>query len=594
MSKDLIESRRNSKYLNEAIRQEKQLSYFTESDIQTDILNQEYFAQWAERKYETTDHFLNYVKSVFKTENFLTFFKYLRFPLPSSKLINNRILPDLKRVFQADDANFDYVVGNINPQEFLPGMEIDEFNRMIFDGLIHQHNSILLTDLDRDEINSPYRMLIPIKDVISIDVDDDEIEWLVIKACWEDPVTGVEESGYYYIDETDYIFYSQEYIERARFTHNLGHCPAHFISARSFGMKPVVRESYFSYVREELEEYNFLKTLQKMTEPNGAIPVATHLKLPPPKSEEFKSVDNEPGGGESMSSQRAGVQGTTIPSQGVLQTGTVIKVPIIRNDKGDLDMTIVTDFIKFHYLPVESLDYLRSRISEIERSIITSLVGDVTESREAAKNQMQIRKSVLILENTLRQISDDLSRIRKLADTDFLSLKYGPDRVNEVTTFYGSDFFLETEEELFTSFTTAPNPIERKNILLRISESKYRNNPSKLSRQVILYNLLPFLSDLEFDKAIAKGMDLVTFEMQNRFDYWIQMFESEYGDIVVFFVNLGETIEAEKFRVINNLLIQLINDNNRFESVRADGKDPGLDAQQGGKDPEPDPEDQTE
>jgi hypothetical protein len=587
MSKEFIESKRNSKYLTEAVRQEKQLSYFTESDIQPDILSQEYFAQWAERKYETTDHFLNYVKNVFRTENFLTFFKYLRFPLPSAKIINNRVLPDLKRVFQADDANFDYVVGNVNPQDFLPDLEIEEFNRMIFNGLIHQHNSILLTDLDRDEVNTPHRELIPIKNVISIETEGDEIEQLVIKACWEDPITGVEEDGYYYINETDYIFYSKDYVERSRFTHNLGHCPAHFIAARAFGKKPVVRESIFSYVREELEEYNFLKTLQKMTEPNGAIPVATHLKLPPPKTDDFKSSDAELPGGEAMSSQRAAVQSTVNSSQGILQTGTVIKVPLIRDDQGRIDMTIVSEFIKFHYLPVEALEYIKLRISEIERSIITSLVGDVTESREMAKNQMQIRKSVLILENTLRQISDDLSRIRKLADTDFLSLKYGPDWVDEVTTFYGSDFFLETEEELFTNFTTAPNPIERKNILIRISESKYRNNPSKLSRQVILYNILPFLSDLEFDKAIAKGVDPVTFELQNRFDYWIQMFESEYGDIVVFFTTLGDITDAEKYRILNNLLIQLINDNSSVESVRADGKDPGAPPRQDGKDPEP-------
>ncbi len=230
-------------------------------------------------------------------------------------------------------------------------------------------------------------------------------------------------------------------------------------------------------------------------------------------------------------------------------------------------MAVVSDFIKFHYIPIEALTYLKTRINEIERSIVTAIVGDVTESNDTAKNEMQVRKSVIVLENTLRRLSDDFSRIRKLADTDFLSLKYGAERVNEVTTFYGTDFFLESEDDLFADFQTAPNPIERKNILIRLAENKYRNNPEKLSRQVILNNLLPFIADADFDRAISKGLDPVTFNLQNRFNYWIQQFESEYGDIVVFFAGMGNITEAEKYRIINDLIINLIPQENVNNSI---------------------------
>ena len=567
MSKEFIESHRNQIQLTEAISQEKQLAYFTESKIQPDYQSAEYLQQWASRKFETSDYFLNYVKSVFKSTNFLTFFKYLRFPLPSAKIINNKIIPDLQRVFEAEDPNFDYDVQNVSDADFLGELEPQEFNRMIFSGLLHEHNSILLTDLKADEANEPFRMLIPIKNVVSIEMEGCEIERLAIKATWKDE-NGKDIKGYYYIDDTSYIFYSEDYQELSRFDHGLDDCPAHFIAARGFGSKQIVRESIFSYIREELEEYNFLKTLQKMTEPNGAIPIVTHLKSTDKKKEEdFKSVGNEPGGSEAMASQRAKVEGTIIPTEGVLQTGTTIAVPRIVDDKGNINMDVVTDFIKFHYIPTEALTYLKTRIQEIERSIVTTIVGDATESREAAKNEMQIRKSVIVLENTLRRLSADFSRIRKLADTDFLGLKYGADRVNEVTCFYGTDFFLESEDELFTDFQTAPNPIERKNILLRITESKYRNNPEKLSRQVILNNLLPFISDTDFDRAVAKGLDPVTFDLQNRFNYWIQQFESEYGDIVVFFAGMGEITESLKYRAINDLIINLIPKKNVNSSV---------------------------
>lgn len=562
MSQRFVEQRECQLEIQEATIQEKQLSYFTASKLQPDYASTEYLAQWAARKYETSDYFLNFVKSIFKTENFLTFFKYLRFPLPSAKIINNRIVPDLQRVFEAEDGCFDYDVAGIDNSAFTPELEPEKFNKDVFQALLHCHNSVMITDLKPNQVNMPFRSIIPIHNVVSIDVDGDEIEKIAFRAERYNAL-GIEEHGYLYIDEKEYIFYSENYQVLAQQSHDLGRCPAHFIAARGFAGKKVVRESIFTYIREELEEYNFLKTLQKMTEPNGAIPITTYLKSSEKKQpESFVSRDGEPGGSEAMASQRpsANAQGNVVPgSQGNLQTGTSIGVPAITKEDGSLDMEAVKSYLNFFYIPVESLEYIKLRVQELERSIVTTIVGDVTESRERPKNELQIRKSVLVLENTLRRLSADLSRIRTLADMDFLGLKYGNQRVNEVTAFYGSDFFLQSQEELFADFQQAPNPIERKNILIRIAENKYRNNPEKLTRQVILNCLLPYTCDTDFDKAIAKGnVDPIVFDLQNRFNYWIQQFESEYGDIVAFFNGMGEIGEAEKYRVINNLLVKLI------------------------------------
>ncbi|MCP4336258.1 MAG: hypothetical protein GY679_00185, partial [Mycoplasma sp.] len=96
MSKEFIEKGYNKNAITEASTQEQQLLYFTKSELQD---TSEYITAWAERNYKSNDYFLNFVKQVFKTENFLFFFKYLRKPLPSTKLINNKIRPQLKRVF---------------------------------------------------------------------------------------------------------------------------------------------------------------------------------------------------------------------------------------------------------------------------------------------------------------------------------------------------------------------------------------------------------------------------------------------------------------------------------------------------------------
>jgi len=559
MSKEFIQERVNSTGLSDANKQEEQLAYFTQSKISADFVTPKYIEAWASRNYETDDYFLNYVKSIFKTLNFITFFKYLRFPIPASKIIQNTIIPDLRRVFEADDSNFDYDVEGIDQAAFLSDLKGKEFDKMMFDALMFKHNSILITDMDPIEPNSPVRYLVPIKNVVSIQTDGDTILKIAYGATiiWE----GKPLSGFMYIDENKYAFYNKDFGLVGEKDHDLGHTPAHFISPEKFSDTEVVRKSIYSYIREELEEYTFLKTLQKMTEPNGAIPITTELKTEDTNNnQDFEGKDLEPGTGEAMSSQRAEIQKTIVPkSHGTLQTGTSIKVPANRREDGAIDMDVVKNFVNFHYMPVEALKNVNERIQQIYLSIITTLVGASVEQNAAAKNEMQVRQSMVALENTLTQLSHDLSRIRHLADTDFLGLKYGIGRVNEVTTFYGSDWFLESEEQLFKSFQSAPNPIERKDIILRINQSKYKNNAEKLTRQVILYNLMPYVADKDFDTAIAKqAVSPETFQYQTRFNYWVQQFEAQFGDIVVFFGEINSETNAVKFTIINNLIINLI------------------------------------
>ena len=103
---------------------------------------------------------------------------------------------------------------------------------------------------------------------------------------------------------------------------------------------------------------------------------------------------------------------------------------------------------------------------------------------------MQIEKSIIVLENTLISLADLFNHIRAISDKNMLALKYGKDRVNEVFVFYGTDFFLESQSKLFIDLEKAPNPIERKNILTRINQNKYKNNQKMLLFGYVLVILL--------------------------------------------------------------------------------------------------------
>ena len=247
MSRDFIEAQYNSKFLHKASRQEKQLAYFTMSDMQENYLTSEYLNTWAERKYQSHDYFLNFVKSVFKTENFLSFFKFLRKPLPSSKLINNKIAPQLRRVFNAENSEFKYIIDGADDVDFYKLLNIKEFEQELFGRMLFKHNSLVISDMMEGK---PYRYFIDISDVKSIERTYDG----KIKAiAFSGEIEGVDKDGYIYIDETKYSFFDKDFNEYNVVEHNLGRCPVHFISPKIVGEGWVVRESIFTYIRGSLK-----------------------------------------------------------------------------------------------------------------------------------------------------------------------------------------------------------------------------------------------------------------------------------------------------------------------------------------------------
>lgn len=558
MPKEFIEKRVGNASIVEARRQQKQLSYFTQSSIQKDITS-EYYIQWATRKYRTEDGFLNWVKTVFRTDNFLTFYKYFRFPVSSARLVNDIIRPQLERVFFAEDSFFKYTISGKevqNPEE----LDIDTFNEWIFNALLFRHNDILVTDLK--DINVPFRSLISIENVIAIASHNSVIHKLAYTAT----VVIINElgapehvNGILFMDDEQYIFYDKN-LEKIllQVPHDLGECPADYISKDPFSDDDIIRKSIFSYIREQFEEYVFLKTLQRMTDPNGAIPIITQLKTKEKNNDDIKGeTGKEPFQNRIIGAQKARFGQEVAGSKSPVQTGTIHKIPMIKKEDGSIDMEAVKNYLTFHFTPTAPLQYIDQRIKDIQASIINTILGDFTEQNQAAKNELQVQGSFFNKQDRLRGVSRELSRIRERSDFKMLALAHGRDNVSN-EAFYGSDFFLETQSELFDLFKKSPNVIERKNLLIRLTRNRNRFNPDKSDRTVILYHLMPYISDEDFTTAIDKqAIDPVTFQYQSRFNYWIGVFEATFGDILIFWNNMEGT-DAEKLVLINNLIINII------------------------------------
>lgn len=554
MSLEFIKKGYGKQSLEKAERQQSQLRYFLVSDVQEDF-NHDYFSNFVERKHYTNDQFLNFAKNVLKEDNFLSFAKYLRNPNPSSKLIDTRVKEPLSRVFFSEDSYFNYVIKGKNVD--YPTELDDEFDERLFEAVLFRHNDIIIHDLE--DVNTPFRRFLGIDKVVSIEIEINEIKRIAYTA--KVFVDGKERLGYVYMDSENYQFWEKETDELlVSEPHDLGSCPATFVSKDCFDNDPIVRKSIFSYLRSDLEEYVFLKTLQKMVEPNGSIPIIVKIesKELTDGSDDFDTNNNEPMSVEQLGSQVPKEPRSRTTSKGsVMQAGTEITVPAIEKTDGSIDTDLARNFITYYRMPVDSLKYLNERIKEIEKEIVTSSIGDYSEGVEGSMNEKQIQKTFVSKEDKLRWVSNTMSWARQYSDRVMLGLKYGPQNI-KADTFYGSDFFWETPEKLFEMFQTAPNSIERKNILIRLTKRRNLYNREKKKKETILYQIMPYACDKDFELANDKGIvsdDL--FELQSRFYHYINLFEAEFGSIVSFWDSLGEN-DSQKIVLLNKLLLNLI------------------------------------
>lgn len=564
MSKEFIQEKRSNESLSKAVRQYKQLSYLTISKIADDF-DLQYFKDYIQRKHYTDDLFLNWVKGVLKDSNFLSFAKYFQNPNPSASLIQSKVKEPLSRVFFSGDSHFNYVVkGKL---EKCPYELEDSFENELLNAVLFNYNDIIVHDLSG--VNKPFREIVGIDKVVSIETNKNSIKRIAYTA--KTIIDSKVVYGYAYIDETKYEFYNKEIELLSTNEHDLGFCPANFVIEKGFDNDPIAKESFFSYLKGDLIQYCFLKTIQRMVDVNGTTPIIVRPKTNnvTEASDDFDNRDGAPMSVNKMGSQvpmemRQTKSGGN--SGSILQAGTDIEVPVHVKEDGSVDMDFIKNLLTFHYTPVEALKNLEDRIKKLENAILTSAIGDSSEGKspEGSKSDSEIRSvTVVSKQDKLRALSNAMTYSKSISDKTMLALAYGKENV-KVDLFYGSDFFLETEKELYDLFHKAPNSVERTNILMRLSQRRSMFNKMKYNREFILYKLMPYSSDVDFDKALIRE-NIVSNEIfifQTQFNYWIGKFESQYGDIVIFWDNLGESKESEKIIYINDLIINLISKQN--------------------------------
>ena len=559
--REFVEARKGASQLATAVRQQRQIQYLTISSVQDD-LRYDYFDKYAEAKYSGKDPLLQWVYSLFKKDNFVSFYKYLRFPVISSSICKNEIQNSLERVFFADDSYQKFVVNGkeVQEPEFL---KQNDFIQNAFEAVLYRFNDIVIHDVEG--VNQPIRSIVSIEDVDSIEVIDNQITKIAYKSRLE--INGEERDGHTYLDTEMFAFVPfEKSLGVIEVPHDIKRCPANFIVEDSFSHEePIVREGIYSRVRPLLEQYVFLSTLQLMSDANGAFPVIVKLAEDSIFEEDNTQHDNL----HPMSPELVGHEKAKI-SSGV-EAGDITELDVVMKADGSVDTSFIDNYIRFFRTPVDSLNYINDRVEALRKRIVETVVGDFVEQSEESKNELQVSKSYLLKQDKLRYLGRQIDYCMNNSDETMLRLAYGANCFAYRSS--GTDFFIETVDDLFGQIAKAPNPIEKANVIYRLTRIRGLNNTERSQRDAILYKLIPFMVNSDFEKALS--MSIVTPQeilLQTRFSYFISIFESTYGDLVEFWESIDQS-QNEKLIFFKNLLNQIIKDyeeQNKDSSIESD------------------------
>ncbi|MFW6370553.1 MAG: hypothetical protein ACOC10_05030, partial [Bacteroidota bacterium] len=231
-----------------------------------------------------------------------------------------------------------------------------------------------------------------------------------------------------------------------------------------------------------------------------------------------------------------------------------------------------TELVRYISPDITGVQTQYDRIRELEDRITKSIVGEDNVITRESINELQQEAKYQSKENVLSEIADRYSEIIEFTEKTICKLRYG-ERFISNSYFMGSKFFIRTVDELMLMKEKTTNPIERSDIQKQIIELRYKNNPKKKKRELLLYDLLPYssVSDAVFNEYVTAGrINDNDFILRTNFDNIISEFEMQRGDIVNFidtFFNENVSMYS-RIQTIKSLISEIISTNYSLKTTQ--------------------------
>ena len=498
---------------------------------------------------------------------------FVTFPLPVVNIANKN-LSDIYKVFDSRNSYFHYQIDNKGVHdELAPMLEalapvrwIEEQGRKV---LANQPCSVVV--VDKKEDGTPYLLLIDIDRVIDAEFkNESELDFIMFRHSIKDgkQLIALYDSESYRVYEEGKTADKDDLILISENKHDAGFCPARmFISKTLNSRVGFSRWSPLASTTSKMIEWTSFDAWSNYADTYAAFPM---IQMP----EEACEIDGCKEG--MIARQESYIENNekmtwtfhdacpACEKRELVGAGVVIKMPV-KQSKDDPDAPDT----KFIEAPVKSLEYLQKKLERIERNISFNSTGADKLMELEAVNEQQVNGAFETRKNVLLNIKrhfDDLYGWILITSIKLVS----PDVTVKVHGDFGTDFYLQSEEEIQKLFAEAIKnglPASEKEMLYKqLIETKYRNDPGEQTRSEMLYLIDPMPFDNEETAVRKVTMGTVSeddMRLHDNLIAWVNKFEAEQGPIIQFGIKLPL---SERLKAIRDILNK--NNNGKDKQLR--------------------------
>lgn len=575
-----IEVLKTPKYtseINAAKFQESQLRVFTENLNENELRCEPYFKEML-KTIKT--------RSESKYERVLQFFRY---PLPIVQ-ISDDILNDYFKLFEGKNRNIS-VNGSNDVKALKNWLNENDVEKWIEQNmrsvLTNKPNSFVVVDIKN---GNPYLLNIGSERLIDVEFKNKfgDVEYIAFVHSIKKKENQVEVNGqstiytkYYAVyDEENYFVISKdsnsdEYVEVSSQKHNIGYCPAKSFVSSSVNKKNLFqRRVAFSGSLSRMEDYTIFDVFRNYVDHYAPFPVTESPEKPCKNTDCIDGKVKEEVFVSNSSNEKKTIYNDCPVCNGGKNRGQHIGPglhigiePSMNKDQND-----ASGYFRMIFPDVDKLEYVPKKLDGIVAELKNHIVGVNKMVEKEAVNELQAKGGFDSMESVVVRNKREPEIIHKWIIETVSKILYRTTKVS-VEVNYGTEWFLLTEDELQTRYDNAKKiglPIEEVlNIYKQLIGTKYKNNPEKLKREMMLLDLdlYPMYSIKECIELKKESiLDDFQLSFKVNFQRFISMFESKNIEITMFGVSLPywKRIEAiqKSLYLYNQELIDEKNDRN--------------------------------
>ncbi len=578
---DVIRNPKSKNKIQEIRNHESQLRVFTEVMTEKELDGEPYWNTLMETMKHRSEKKFDRVK------------KFARYPLPVVQLCDS-VLNDYFKVFEgknryfsvSGDRDIDRLHQWIHDEK--PANWVEKQARKVF-----KNKPCSFVVVDRDDKGQPYLIHVDADRLVDVQLKDDDgnCEYICFVHSQEpNPTKSNVLTTYYSVyDDEHYFVYSKDSDDDkithvTTQSHGIGWCPAKsFIRSLDSVSNPLKRRVAFSSALSKLEDWTMFDIFRNYVDHYAPFPIT--------ESPQSKCPNDDCEGGKVRS--EIIIDAGTGASKTVFQDceickgsqggqhifpGTHIGIKV----SADKDVNDGSGVFRMIFPDVDKLKYVPEKLDDLEMEIRykTSGVNDLL-SNEAV-NKLQVKGSFANMESVLMRSKKELDDIYRFIVKTVSRLYYTGIDV-DVEANFGTEWYLITEDDLQKRFDQAKKigmPVEEMlNIYKELIETKYKGNPDKMERTLMLLDLDPFpMYSVEdcFKLKSESVMDDWQLSLKINFLKFISKFEAENVPITQFGIELDywKRIEiiTKELEIYNQEIIDLKNARNNPQ-MSGDGAD---------------------